>query len=71
VAPARTIWPGFRESLQARREIEGLADDDKPGGNADADAERLRSKGLQARHRCGYFQPRSHQTVYARYLQKL
>ena len=58
--------PGFRKSLQARREVGGLAGDrlllrraladqiadhDKPGGNADADGERLRSTGLQARHR--------------------
>ena len=55
--------PGLRQSLQARREVGGLADhrlllrraladqiadDDKPGGDADADGELLRSAGLQA-----------------------
>jgi hypothetical protein len=64
--------PGLRHGLQACREIGGLADhrlllrraladqiadDDKPGGNADADGEPLRSTGLQARHRRCYFQP--------------
>ena len=57
--------PGFGKSLQACGEVWGLADhrlllrrafadqiadDDKPGGNADADGEPLRSTGLQARH---------------------
>jgi len=69
---------GFGESLQARREIGGLArdgplprralteqvaDDDKPGGNADADGEPLRSTGLQARHRRFYFEPRPHRPL--------
>ena len=70
--------PGFRKSLQARREVGGLADhrlllrrahadqiadDDKPGGNADADGEPLRSTGLQARHRRFYLQPRPHRPL--------
>ncbi len=70
--------PGFRQSLQARREVGGLADhrlllrraladqiadDDKPGGDADADGEPLRSTGLQARHRRCYFQPRPHRPL--------
>ena len=70
--------PGFRQSLQARREVGGLADhrlllrraladqiadDDKPGGNADADGEPLRSTGLQARHRRFYLQPRPHRPL--------
>ncbi len=70
--------PGFRKSLQARREVGGLADhrlllrrafadqiadDDKPGRDADADGERLRSTGLQARHRRCYFQPGPHRPL--------
>src|SRR5215472_14255644 len=67
--------PGFRQSLQACGEVGGLADhrlllrraladqiadDDKPGGDADADGELLRSTGLQARHRRRYFEPGPH-----------
>jgi hypothetical protein len=70
--------PGFRQSLQARREIGGLADhrlllrraladqiayDDKPGGDADADGEPLRSTGLQPRDGGGYFQPAPHRPL--------
>jgi hypothetical protein len=70
--------PRFRQSLQARREVGGLADHrlllrraladqiadhDKPGGNADADGELLRSTRLQARHRRFYFQPRPHRPL--------
>jgi hypothetical protein len=67
--------PGFRQSLQARRQVGGLADHrlllrralvdqianhDKPGRDADADGEPLCSTGLQAHHRRCYFQPRPH-----------
>jgi hypothetical protein len=70
--------PGFRKSLQARREVGGLADhrlllrraladqiadDDKPGRNANADGEPLRSTGLQTRHRRCYFQPGAHRPL--------
>jgi hypothetical protein len=70
--------PGLGQSLQARGEVGGLADhrlllrrafadeiadDDKPGGNTDADGERLCSTGLQARHRRCYFQPRPHRAL--------
>jgi hypothetical protein len=70
--------PGSRKSLQARREVGGLADhclllrrafanqiadDDKPGGDADADGEPLRSTGRQARHRRCYFQPGPHRPL--------
>ena len=70
--------PGFGESLQACGEVGGLADHrlllrraladqiadhDQPGGDADADGEPLRSSGLQAPHRCCYFQPRPHRPL--------
>jgi hypothetical protein len=70
--------PGFRKRLQARREIGGLtcdrlllrraladqiADDDQPGGNADADGEPLRSAGLEPRHGRFYFEPRPHRPL--------
>jgi hypothetical protein len=70
--------PGFGQSLQACREVGGLAnhrlflrrafadqitDHDKSGGDADADGEPLRSTGLQARHRSCYFQPRPHRPL--------
>src|SRR5262249_10949606 len=58
--------PGFRKSLQARREVwsladhrlllrrafaDQIADDDKPGGDADADDELLLSARFQLRDR--------------------
>src|SRR5262249_52525320 len=70
--------PGLRKSLQSRREVGGLADhrrllrraladqiadDDKPGGNADVDGELLRSTSLQARHRRYYIQPGAHRPL--------
>src|SRR5215831_7673153 len=70
--------PGFRHSLQARRQVGGLtdhrlllrqaladqvADDDKPGGDADAHGELLRSTSLQARHRRCYFEPGPHRAL--------
>ena len=70
--------PGLRESLQARREVGGLADHrlllrraladqiadhDKSGGDADADGEPLRSTCLQARHRRCCFQPGPHRPL--------
>jgi len=69
---------GLRKRLQARRKVGGLAndrlllrraladqiaDDDKPGGNADADGEPLRSTDLQARHRRCYFQRCPHRPL--------
>jgi len=69
---------GSRQSLQACGEVGGLAcdrlllrraladqiaDDDKPGGYADADSELLRSTGLQARHRRFYFEPGPHRPL--------
>jgi hypothetical protein len=70
--------PGLRQNLQARGEVGGLADhrlllrraladqiadDDKSGGDADADGERLPPTGLQARHRRCYFQPGPHRAL--------
>jgi hypothetical protein len=70
--------PGFRKSLQARREVGGLArdrlllrraladhiaDDDKPGGDADADGEPLLAMGHQSRHCRFYFQPGPHRPL--------
>src|SRR5215471_18415405 len=70
--------PGFGQSLQACGEIGGLADhrlllrrafadqiadDDKPGGNPDADGKPLCSTGLQTRHRRCYLQPRPHRPL--------
>jgi hypothetical protein len=69
---------GFGKSLQACSEVGGLADhglllcrafadqitdDDKPGGNADADGEPLRSTGLQPRHGRFYLQPGTHRPL--------
>jgi hypothetical protein len=70
--------PGFRQSLQARGEVGGLADHrlllrrafadqiadhDKPGCDADADGKRHLSTGHQARHRRCYFQPGPHRPL--------
>jgi hypothetical protein len=49
--------------LLRRALADQIADHDQPGGDADADGERLLSPGLQARHRRGYFQPRPHRPL--------
>src|SRR5262249_38704035 len=49
--------------LLRRALADQIANDDKPGGNPDADGEPLRSTGLQTRHRRFYLQPGPHRAL--------